>query len=110
MKKNKLLVVNFVAGKGGFNLTHSEPIEVLIKRYTPNNFLEPALLNFTNTDFRNWLGEIGIPTYVGSSRIYPKQGIKPIEVLNAILHALKEKELLLNTNILFLTGTIIIRS
>jgi predicted flavoprotein YhiN len=37
-EKTKLLVVNFVAGKGGFNLTHSEPIEVLIKRYTPNNF------------------------------------------------------------------------
>jgi hypothetical protein len=41
--------------------------------------------------------EIGIPTYVGSSnRIYPKQGIKPIEVLNAILHALKEKGIIIN--------------
>ena len=27
-----------VAGKGGFNLTHSEPIEQLIKRYTPLGF------------------------------------------------------------------------
>jgi uncharacterized flavoprotein (TIGR03862 family) len=96
-EKNKTAGRKFlVAGKGGFNLTHSEPIEVLIKRYTPNNFLKQALLNFTNTDFRNWLGEIGIPTYVGSSnRIYPKQGIKPIEVLNAILHALKEKGIII---------------
>ena len=92
-EKNKTSGRKFlVAGKGGFNLSHSEPIEELIKRYTPNTFLKVALLNFTNTDFRNWLDQIGIPTYVGSSkRIYPKEGIKPIEVLNAILKTLKEK-------------------
>jgi uncharacterized flavoprotein (TIGR03862 family) len=92
-EKNKTSGRKFlVAGKGGFNLTHSEPIEQLIIRYTPTNFLENALLNFTNTDFRNWLEEIGIPTYIGSSkRVYPKEGIKPIEVLNAILNHLKEK-------------------
>ncbi|PHS60331.1 MAG: aminoacetone oxidase family FAD-binding enzyme [Flavobacterium sp.] len=81
-----------VAGKGGFNLTHSKPIDLLIKRYTPNNFLDKALLHFTNTDFRNWLDKIGIPTYIGSSkRVFPKEGIKPNEVLNAILKFLKEK-------------------
>ena len=92
-EKNKTSGRKFlVAGKGGFNLTHSEPIEQLIIRYTPTNFLENALLNFTNTDFRNWLEEIGIPTYIGSSkRVYPKEGIKPIEVLNAILSHLKKK-------------------
>ena len=47
---------------------------------------------FTNIDFRNWLEKIGIQTYIGSSkRVYPKEGIKPIQVLNAILKALKEK-------------------
>lgn len=84
-----------VAGKGGFNLTHSEPINQLIARYTPKEFLENPLLNFTNTDFRNWLDKIGIPTYIGSSkRVYPKEGIKPIEVLSAILNFLKEKGVL----------------
>ncbi|WKD84749.1 hypothetical protein KCTC32516_00083 [Polaribacter huanghezhanensis] len=92
-EKNKTTGRKFlVAGKGGFNITHSEPMEQLLKRYTPSDFLEEALLNFTNTDFRNWLNQIGIPTYVGSSkRVYPEEGIKPIEVLNAILASLKEK-------------------
>jgi uncharacterized flavoprotein (TIGR03862 family) len=92
-EKNKTSGRKFlVAGKGGFNLTHSEPIEQLIKRYTPNEFLDKALLDFTNIDFRNWLDQIGIPTHIGSSkRVYPKDGIKPIEVLNTILKSLKEK-------------------
>jgi uncharacterized flavoprotein (TIGR03862 family) len=92
-EKNKTSGRKFlVAGKGGFNLTHSEPMDQLIKRYTPTSFLDNALLNFTNTDFRNWLEQIGIPTYIGSSkRVYPKEGIKPIEVLNAILNHLKER-------------------
>ena len=95
-EKNKTAGRKFlVAGKGGFNLTHSEPIDQFIKRYTPFSFLEEALLNFTNTDFRNWLDQIGIPTYIGSSkRVYPKEGIKPIEVLNAILDHLKDLSLI----------------
>jgi hypothetical protein len=92
-EKNKTTGRKFlVAGKGGFNLTHAEPIEQLIKRYTPSSFLEKALLDFTNADFRNWLDQIGIPTYIGSSnRIYPKEGIKPIEVLRAVLKSLQKK-------------------
>jgi uncharacterized flavoprotein (TIGR03862 family) len=81
-----------VAGKGGFNLTHSEPIDSFIEHYTPSDFLKSSLLGFTNDDFRNWLQSIGIPTYIGSSkRIYPEEGIKPITVLNTILNHLKEK-------------------
>ena len=92
-EKNKTAGRKFlVAGKGGFNLTHSEHIDQLINRYTPNDFLNKVLLNFTNIDFRNWLEQIGIPTYTGSSkRVYPKEGIKPIELLNSILKHLKEK-------------------
>jgi len=92
-EKNKTAGRKFlVAGKGGFNLTHSEPIEEFVKRYTPSNFLTPALNGFTNVDFRDWLAEIGIPTYVGSSkRVYPEKGIKPIEVKQAILDCLKKR-------------------
>jgi uncharacterized flavoprotein (TIGR03862 family) len=92
-EKNKTTGRKFlVAGKGGFNLTHSETIEQLIKRYTANDLLNKSLHHFTNTVFRDWLERIGIPTYIGSSkRVYPKEGIKPIEVLSAILKHLKEK-------------------
>ena len=92
-EKNKTLGRKFlVAGKGGFNLTHSEPIGELIARYTPPHFLEKALLDFDNNDFRKWMDSIGIPTYIGSSkRVYPESGIKPIAVLNAILNVLDKQ-------------------
>lgn len=92
-EKNKSMGRKFlVAGKGGFNLTHSEPIEQMIERYTSQIFLKKALLNFDNNDLRKWLGEIGVPTFIGSSkRVYPEEGIKPVEVLNAILSVLKRK-------------------
>lgn len=92
-EKNKTLGRKFlVAGKGGFNLTHSEPVTELIARYTPPHFLEKALLNFDNDDFRDWINTIGIPTYIGSSkRVYPERGIKPITVLNAILELLDKQ-------------------
>ncbi|HTL80416.1 MAG TPA: TIGR03862 family flavoprotein [Bacteroidia bacterium] len=81
-----------VAGDGGFNLTHSEDIETFITRYTPQYFLKDALLKFTNEDLRKWLRSIGIETFVGSSkRVFPIEGIKPIDVLNAILAVLKKK-------------------
>jgi hypothetical protein len=92
-EKNKTAGRKFlVAGKGGFNLTHSESIDRFMDRYTPNDLLDSAISHFTNLDFRKWLNQIGINTYIGSSkRVYPKKGTKPIEVLNAILHFLEEK-------------------
>ena len=92
-EKNKALGRKFlVAGNGGFNLTHSEPISQLIERYTPNEFLKNALLNFDNQDVRNWFNNIGIPTFIGSSkRVYPEKGIKPVAVFDAILNVLNKK-------------------
>lgn len=87
-----------VAGHGGLNLTHSEPLEQFIKRYTPASFFEPLLRSFSNADLQSWFNSIGIPTFTGTSkRIFPKKGIKPIEVLNAILKVIKDKNVKLNT-------------
>lgn len=91
-EKNAALARKFlVAGKGGFNLTHSEDLTQFAERYHPKEFIEPFLNHFSNADFRNWLKSIDIETYVGTSkRVFPIKGIKPIEVLNAIEAILKK--------------------
>ena len=91
-ERNKAVGRKFlVAGKGGFNLTHSEDIEAMIKRYSNYSPLASALRAFTNEDLRSWLKGIGVPTFVGSSkRVYPKEGIKPIEVLTRLMEVLEE--------------------
>ncbi|CAN5499510.1 TIGR03862 family flavoprotein [soil metagenome] len=88
-----------VAGDGGFNLTHSEELEQFISRYTPSDFFKPIISSFTNDNLRDWLKNIGIETFVGSSkRIFPIEGIKPIDVLNAILNELKRKNVVIKIN------------
>lgn len=93
-EKNAALGRKFlVAGKGGFNLTHSEELAQFAERYYPKEFIESFLNHFSNTDFRNWLKSIGIETYVGTSkRVFPVKGIKPIEVLNAIENQLEKNK------------------
>ena len=99
-EKNGALGRKFlVAGKGGFNLTHSEETELFTNRYHPKEFIASFLKQFSNTDFRNWLQTIGIETYVGTSkRVFPKKGIKPIEVLQAIETVLKKNQVTINFN------------
>ena len=99
IEKNNALGRKFlVAGKGGFNLTHSENLAQFIPRYTPFEFLEKGLTAFSNAHLRTWFSSLDIPTFVGSSkRIYPEEGIKPIEVLNAILNRLKQNKVALKT-------------
>lgn len=98
-EKNATLGRKFlVAGDGGFNLTHSETIDSFISRYTPSDFFEPIISQFSNSDLIDWLKAIGIDTFVGTSkRVYPTKGIKPISVLNAIIHVLKQKNVTLKT-------------
>jgi uncharacterized flavoprotein (TIGR03862 family) len=97
--KNAALGRKFlVAGDGGFNLTHSEAAESFISRYTPATLFENCFSSFTNIDLRNWLNNIGIETFVGSSkRVFPLKGIKPIDVLTSILNVLKKKNIAIKT-------------
>ena len=85
-EKNKTLGRKFlVAGDGGLNLTHSESSAQLSNRYVPKDFILPALEQFSNRDFINWLNSIGVETFVGTSkRVFPKKGMKPIDVLSLI--------------------------
>lgn len=63
-----------MAGRGGLNITHSEPFEKFITRYgEAAEFLRPALEHFTPDDLRNWCAELGEETFIGTSgRVFPK--------------------------------------
>lgn len=63
-----------IAGRGGLNLTHAEPLEAFLTRYRP---AEPQLLQavraFPPAALTAWCEGLGIETFVGSSgRVFPK--------------------------------------
>ena len=62
-----------VAGRGGLNLTHSEPVENFPARYGDSGARWQRLLaDFSPGDLRAWAEELGIKTFVGTSgRIFP---------------------------------------
>ena len=63
-----------MAGRGGLNLTHSEPLEVFLARYgTAAARLAPAVRAFPPEALRGWAEGLGQSLFVGSSgRIFPK--------------------------------------
>lgn len=89
-EQNKAAARKFlVAGDGGFNLTHSEPIADFVNKYDAP-LIKSMVRTFDNQSTVEWLSQIGIPTYVGSSgKVFPERQIKPIQVLQAWLAHLK---------------------
>ncbi|MFT5751299.1 MAG: putative flavoprotein (TIGR03862 family) [Dokdonia sp.] len=83
-----------VAGEGGLNLTYNASLEALITQYSPSDFMDPIIRQFTNEDLMSWLNDLGIPTFIGSSnRVFPDLELKPITVLNKIVAAIAAKEI-----------------
>ena len=79
-----------VAGNGGFNLTHSEDLESFIQKYDAPK-IQNIVRSFDNKKVIDWLSEIGITTYIGSSgKIFPTKNFKPIQVLKAWLDRLEQ--------------------
>ncbi|CAN5287714.1 TIGR03862 family flavoprotein [soil metagenome] len=80
-----------LAGKGGMNLTHSEPIESFLSRYgTRRAQIEPLLAAFGPDMLRAWVHQLGIDTFIGSSgRVFPAD-MKAAPLLRAWLHRLRE--------------------
>ncbi len=62
-----------LAGRGGLNLTHAEPLGPFLAHYGPAGaVLAPALQAFTPDDLRAWCASLGQATFVGSSgRVFP---------------------------------------
>ncbi len=79
-----------VAGKGGLNLTHSEPFDLFLSRYGKRREeMEPLLTAFGPEELRAWASELGIETFVGSSdRVFPV-GMKTAPLLRAWITRLR---------------------
>ncbi len=79
-----------LAGKGGLNLTHSEPFEGFASRYGARRAqLEALLRDFGPTQVRAWAKELGVETFVGTSgRVFPAD-MKAAPLLRAWLHRLR---------------------
>jgi uncharacterized flavoprotein (TIGR03862 family) len=78
-----------MAGRGGLNLTHSEPLPAFLARYreaAPR--LEPAISAFPPDRLREWSEALGQKTFVGSSgRVFP-ESFKASPLLRAWLRRL----------------------
>lgn len=78
-----------LAGRGGLNLTHSEPLEKFLTRYgdAPPH-LRTAIEAFSPDALRAWSEALGQPTFIGSSgRVFPK-AFKASPLLRAWLRRL----------------------
>jgi uncharacterized flavoprotein (TIGR03862 family) len=80
-----------MAGKGGLNITHAEAHEPFLARYgARRSNVQPLLDAFGPAALREWMGDLGVETFVGSSgRVFPI-GMKAAPLLRAWLHRLRE--------------------
>ena len=79
-----------LAGKGGLNLTHSEPFDAFASRYGARRpQVEPLLRQFDSKALREWAQGLGVETFVGTSgRVFPAE-MKAAPLLRAWLHRLR---------------------
>ena len=79
-----------LAGRGGLNLTHSEPLDAFMSRFGERRAqLEPMLAQFGPQQVREWAAGLGIETFVGTSgRVFPTD-MKAAPLLRAWLHRLR---------------------
>ncbi|RSZ36915.1 MULTISPECIES: TIGR03862 family flavoprotein [unclassified Variovorax] len=79
-----------LAGRGGLNLTHSEPFDAFASRFGERRAqLEPMLAQFGPQQVREWASGLGIETFVGTSgRVFPTD-MKAAPLLRAWLHRLR---------------------
>jgi uncharacterized flavoprotein (TIGR03862 family) len=79
-----------MAGKGGMNITHSEPYDKFLSRYGSRRaYIKPMLDAFGPDALRAWLRDLGVDTFVGSSgKVFPVD-MKAAPLLRAWLHRLR---------------------
>ena len=87
-----------IAGRGGLNLTHSEPLPQFLDRYAGSrDWLAPAVAGFTPDHLRSWAEGLGQPVFTGSSgRVFPR-AMKASGLLRAWLGRLQGQGVVLRT-------------
>lgn len=80
-----------IAGRGGLNLTHSEPLPAFLSRYGhAAAWLTPAIRAYPPDMLRDWAEGLGETTFVGSSgRVFPTS-MKAVGLLRAWLRRLEQ--------------------
>ena len=83
-----------VAGKGGLNLTNSEPFERFVNRYTgpaqPPDLWPSLLSDFDSEALRTWATGLDVETFAASTgRVYPKE-LKAAPLLRRWVQRLRE--------------------
>jgi uncharacterized flavoprotein (TIGR03862 family) len=80
-----------LAGRGGLNITHSEPLDDLVARLGPAaDRLAVPLQAFSPGDLRAWCASLGQTTFVGSSgRVFP-ESFRATPLLRAWLARLRD--------------------
>lgn len=81
-----------MAGRGGLNLTHSEPLEDFLSRYGERQAeLAPMVRACPPQSLCDWARGLGIETFVGTSgRVFPRE-MKAAPLLRAWVHRLRAK-------------------
>ncbi|MGF6592908.1 TIGR03862 family flavoprotein [Pseudomonas sp. 2835] len=87
-----------LAGVGGMNITHSEPYPAFIARYAErSNDIARLLQGFDADVLRQWIHDLGIETFVGSSgRVFPRD-MKAAPLLRAWLKRLRDAGVVIHT-------------
>lgn len=80
-----------IAGKGGLNLTHSEPFDAFANRFGARREAVAAwLADFGAEDLRDWAQGLGVETFIGSSsRVFPTN-LKAAPLLRSWVRRLRE--------------------
>ncbi|WP_312332960.1 TIGR03862 family flavoprotein [Acinetobacter variabilis] len=80
-----------MAGKTGLNISHAELVEQFVQRYDQVDWLAPWIKRWDAVWIQNWMRDLGIEPYIGSSgRVFPTE-MKAAPLLRVWLKRLTEQ-------------------
>ena len=79
-----------MGGRTGLNISHAEPVSLFVQRYDQVQWLSPLVQQWDAQWIQNWMQDLGIESYIGSSgRVFPIE-MKAAPLLRAWLKRLIE--------------------